>query len=53
MTSYFVNLLNSFGKSFPMKRNVRKTENIHNPAATVGILISRLVTGFFSWLLVS
>ena len=36
-----------------MKRNVRKTEKIHNPAATVGILISRLVTGFFSWLLVS
>ena len=30
-----------------MKRNVRKTENIHNPAATVGMLMSRLVTGFF------
>ena len=36
-----------------MKRNVRKTENIHNPAATVGMLISRLVTGFFSWLSIS
>ena len=31
----------------PMKRHVRKMEKIHSPAAIVGILISRLVTGFF------